>query len=291
MSPPASFQPGRRVRGAGGVELATYYLGGEGPAILLVHATGFHGRCWLPLAPALAEHYTVWAFDQRGHGMSGHAGDGRYDDWGLFAADLLAVVDTLGLADLRGVGHSLGGAALVLAEQARPGTFSGLYLYEPIILPPDRDGVARGENRLSVLARKRRDRFDSLAMARANFAAKAPFSRFHPDALDAYVSYGFVTQPDGTVALACPRDEEASVYEGAPRHPAFGHLPEVSIPVVLAGGGAGGDIGPDVLEALRARLRDARVVMHGGLSHFGPMEAPLRVGEAVSAHFLATTSQ
>ena len=90
---------------------------------MLLHATGFHGRCWLPLAPALTDHFSVWSIDQRGHGSSGKAPDRRYDDWTYFVDDLFAVLDSLGLEGWRGVGHSLGGAVLLLAEQRQPGTF------------------------------------------------------------------------------------------------------------------------------------------------------------------------
>ena len=32
-------------------------------------------------------------------------------------------------------GHSMGGAALLLAEEQSPGMFTGMFLYEPIVLP------------------------------------------------------------------------------------------------------------------------------------------------------------
>jgi pimeloyl-ACP methyl ester carboxylesterase len=66
--------------------------------------------------------------DQRGHGSSGKSADRRDDDWALFVDDLLAVLDSIGGGGWRGVGHSLGGAILLLAEQRRPGTFAGLCL-------------------------------------------------------------------------------------------------------------------------------------------------------------------
>ena len=116
-------EPGPRVRGAGGVEIATYHLGGDGPPVMLLHATGFHGRCWLPLAPALADHFSVWSIDQRGHGASGKAPT-RTRTGRVFVDDLFAVLDALGLATTgAAIGHSMGGAVLLLAEQRQPGTF------------------------------------------------------------------------------------------------------------------------------------------------------------------------
>jgi hypothetical protein len=45
------------VRSTDGVELAVHDLGGEGPVLLVSHATGFHGRCYLPLATHLATRF------------------------------------------------------------------------------------------------------------------------------------------------------------------------------------------------------------------------------------------
>jgi len=39
-----------RASSTDGVELEVHDLGGDGPDLLLVHATGFHGRVWEPLA-------------------------------------------------------------------------------------------------------------------------------------------------------------------------------------------------------------------------------------------------
>ena len=51
-------------------------------------------------------------------------------DWDGFADDVLAVVDAWGRStDLVAVGHSKGGAALLLAEQRRPG-----HLRRPVLL-------------------------------------------------------------------------------------------------------------------------------------------------------------
>ncbi len=48
-------------------------------------------------------------------------------------------------------------------------------------------------------------------------------NRFDPAALDAYVTYGFVDDSGRrTVTLACAREDEATVYEGAPRKPRLG---------------------------------------------------------------------
>jgi pimeloyl-ACP methyl ester carboxylesterase len=268
------------------VEIATYRLGGEGPPLLLLHATGFHGRCLAPLAAELTPAWSVWAIDIRGHGASGPAVDGRYDDWTRCADDVLAVIDALGVGGrVTGFGHSIGGALALSSEQRRPGTWLGLYCYEPVVMNEEVEAAMAAGNPLRQAALKRRDTFPSRAAARGNYASKPPFARFAPAALDAYVAHGLVDRPDGTVTLACRREVEASFYDGSTRHPTYRFLGQVAVPVTLAGGSDGAQLSGSHLHDLAGRLPHGGVEIFDGLSHFGPLEDPKRVGRAVAAAF------
>lgn len=271
------------MAGADGVEIATWDLGGSGPPVLLAHATGLHAWTWLGVAAVLGETHRVWALDQRGHGTSGHPPGGSYRDWSRFALDILAVVDALDLTSPAGVGHSLGGGALILAEQRRPGTFAALWCYEPIVIPPSGGAVRAGNSTLATISRRRRDRFDSRQAAFDNFAAKPPFDRLAPGVLEAYVEHGFCDDPDGGVRLALSGAEEATVYEGAPLHDAWDHLPAMRLPVTVAGSADGVEGPVALVEDLAGRIPGATVERFEGLSHFGPLEDPRRVGLAVAA--------
>jgi pimeloyl-ACP methyl ester carboxylesterase len=277
-------EPGPRIPAAGEVEIATYRLGGEGPPVMLLHATGFCGALWSPVAPALAERFSVWAIDHRGHGASGKAPDGSYDDWSLFVDDLFDVLEALDLRGWHGLGHSLGGAVLLLAEQRRPGTFESLCLYEPVVIPPRimSDGFGAPIS-MTDLARKRRPTFGSRREARDNFGSKPPMNRFDPAALDAYVAYGLVDVPGDGVTLACAREDEASVYEGAPSSGAWDHLGEVRCPVMVLGGGDPRDPVSNIIEEVARHLPRGGARRFGHLSHFGPFEDPLGVGELAAA--------
>ena len=117
-----------------GVGIAVYDFGGEGPDLLLVHATGFCAEPFGPLARQLGGRFRCWALDLRGHGRSDRPDDGDFS-WSGFATDVLAVIDHLGLDRPFGVGHSCGGATVLLAEQARPDSFRSLYCFEPVVMP------------------------------------------------------------------------------------------------------------------------------------------------------------
>ena len=151
--------------------------GGNGPDLLLAHATGFCMGVWKPMVPLLQEHFRVVAFDERGHGASDPAPGGVYQ-WEGFATDALAVIDEVGLDQPYGVGHSCGGALLLLAEMRRPGLFSAIWAFEPIVFPFDELPTEPTEtgNALSAGARRRRAVFASRDEARTNYSSKPPLA-------------------------------------------------------------------------------------------------------------------
>ena len=74
------MRPGRRVRegrvAVRGIELAYFEWGVRvGPTVLMLHATGFHARCWDGVIRKLGASMHVIAVDQRGHGKSGKPHD------------------------------------------------------------------------------------------------------------------------------------------------------------------------------------------------------------------------
>jgi len=263
----------RHVPTPDGPVLAVHELGGDGRPALLCHATGFHGAVWEPLAAAL-DGVERWAIDFRAHGDSTVPGAAPLD-WDRFRVDVLAVIDDLDVrpGSIVGIGHSMGGAALLLAEQARPGTFAGLWLYEPVAPPPGFFPSAEGGNRLAEGAARRRPSFPSRSDALANYASKPPLALLRADALHAYVRHGLVTGDDGEVHLACRPDDESRIYLGGGAHDAFVHLSEVTCPVVVACGRP--DPGPALFApAVADALPSGRLERLDPLSHFGPMEAP-----------------
>jgi pimeloyl-ACP methyl ester carboxylesterase len=230
----------------------------------------------------LGESRRLIALDERGHGLSDRPGDEDFG-WHGFAADVLAVVDLLGLEGSLAFGHSCGGAALLLAEEARPGTFGGLYCYEPIIYPGDVPLTPRLEgNPLATGALRRRESFSSPQEALANFSSKAPFDSLDPAVLAAYIDNGFGPGPEG-IHLRCRREDEAQVYGHSLAHDAFARLNQVRCPVMLACGAKTDAIGPDFLERFAGRLPNSTIEVFSELGHFGPLENPEMVARSVAA--------
>src|SRR5262249_16776323 len=152
------------------------------------------------VAAGLADRFRCVGPDVRGHGDT-EVPDGLTYEWHGFGEDVAAVVATLPAdVPLFGFGHSLGGAALLIAELARPGSFDALFLYEPITPPTGVMDLDPGTpNPMAEGAQRRREVFDSWDAAIANFSSKPPLNVFTPEAMRAYVTGGFAPQPDGTV--------------------------------------------------------------------------------------------
>ena len=259
------------VDSSDGVRLAVHELGPSDPdatPLLLCHATGFHGRVWRALADELPERRCL-ALDFRGYGDSTEQ-DGELT-WEGFGRDVLAVVDALALGPVQAVGHSKGGAAIILAEQARPGTVERAVCFEPIVFPPMEGD--RPPNHLAEITKRRREVFDSFDEAIGNFSAKPPLGSLRPDVLEDYVRHGFAQQADGSVRLKARREHEAATYETGGGHGAFSHLDEVDCPVLVVHGGD--PEGPAQLAPLIAdALPEGELLSAPHLGHFGPLEDP-----------------
>lgn len=277
----------RTVPSSGGVSLAVHDFGGSGRPTLFAHATGLHGAVWEPFAAALGDGFQRWALDFRAHGQS-VVPPNQPLPWTEMGDDVEAAVHHLPgqPGQFLGIGHSMGAAALLLAEQARPGTFAGLWLFEPIAPPPSPAGAMEGGKHLSEGAARRRENFPTAAEALAHYSAKPPLNTWQAAALAAYVRHGFVADEDGTVHLACRPADEAQIFRGGDGHQAFSRLGDVHCPVLVV---CGDHLLPPgaLAEAIALVLPQGSLERHRFMGHFGPLEAP-RTLAASAAAFAST---
>ena len=88
-----------------------YETAGTGPALVLHHGTMGSGPDWMDLGyvEALKDRHRLILIDARGHGQSDKPHDPAAYDLRLRAADVVAVLDDLGLPSASFFGYSMGG--------------------------------------------------------------------------------------------------------------------------------------------------------------------------------------
>jgi len=296
-----------RVPSTDGVELAVHALGSDGlasdgpvgptrPPLLISHATGFHGRCYQPMAASLADLADCVAFDYRGHGDTPLA-PGEID-WQGYGDDATAMATWLAErvgAPIVAFGHSMGGACLLMAAHRNPALFRRIITFEPIVFPPisyPATNIADGETLESPMvaaARRRRTSFTSYEEAIANFASKPPLNAFTPAALDAYVRYGFALGSDGAVHLKCLPATEADTFATGGMHDTWTYLPEITTDVLVISGPKQAMSPSMIAESIAERLPNGSYLERSDLDHFGPMTHPSDVAAIIRSAWGAPT--
>lgn len=106
---------------------------GHGPPTLLIHGWAVPGAVWRPIVERWpADAGPLFVIDQRGTGWSSKPDSGYTLE--NYASDVVAVIDHLGLQNLKLVGHSMGGTIAMLAALQRPASLRKLSLVVPV--PP-----------------------------------------------------------------------------------------------------------------------------------------------------------
>lgn len=216
-----------------GVNLTVFEWGEkQQESVLLVHATGFHARCWDQVVSNLGDRHVV-AVDMRGHGRSEKIGPYSWDIFGQDVAELVVAMD---LTCLVGVGHSMGGHSVTQAAADQPDRFKGLVLVDPVIMSPEMY-AAQGEfkatqgDQLHPVARRRNSFGDADEMF-YHMENRGSYAVWNQQVLRDYCNYGVLPNPDsGDYVLACPPEVEAAIYMGSSGRNILDKIDTISIPV------------------------------------------------------------
>jgi pimeloyl-ACP methyl ester carboxylesterase len=102
-----------------GVRLHYLDWGGPGPVVVLLTGLGDSARIYDEFAPLLNRQHRVIAVTRRGYGLSGAPADDDYSN-GALVADLIGLLDALGIARASFVGHSIAGGELAALGERHP---------------------------------------------------------------------------------------------------------------------------------------------------------------------------
>jgi pimeloyl-ACP methyl ester carboxylesterase len=292
----SAHEPRELVVERDGLRVAALDWGGDGEPLVLLHPNGFCAGLFDPLARRLTDRFRPIAVDLRGHGGTDtptEVPEGFAFD--RMAADVGAVLDHLGVAEHVALGESLGGGVATMLDALRPGSIRRLLLceaiaFDPAVLAADRpaaagapDGAPR--NFMADTARRRRAVWSDRETVRASYGSRPPLDALAPEALAAYVRWGFVDRPDGQIELACAPETEATIFEvsggGQGVLGAWEHLGRTATEVVVVHGDASMLPAP-WFRAQAGQVGRPPVVVSGG--HFFVQEDTARAEELVRTY-------
>ena len=120
-----------------------YEVSGSGPGLVFAHGLGGNHLSWWQQVPRFAGRYTCVTFAHRGFAPSDPIQSGP--DPANYADDLAALIDHVGLDDVRVVAQSMGGWSAVEYALRRPAKLKALVLAATTgSLDPAKSGIAPG---------------------------------------------------------------------------------------------------------------------------------------------------
>jgi pimeloyl-ACP methyl ester carboxylesterase len=261
---------------------------GTGDPILLLHATGFHSRCWNQVVKQLPGKH-IYAADLRFHGDSSSAGE---VDWKIMAEDIGQLIKQLNLKSLVGVGHSIGGHLIARVAATKPERFKHVVLIDPVIMSPDTyDGFEQLSGNTSPHdhpVSRRKNRWQDAEEMFQRFKDREPFSLWQQDVLRDYCDYALrpVSEQD-YLELACDPINEASIYlHATANRDMLTVLPHINTPVTLLRAAPADDVTGDLSGSptwpeLASKLPNCREIYLPHMNHFIPMHDPEMVANCI----------
>jgi pimeloyl-ACP methyl ester carboxylesterase len=243
-----------------------YETAGSGPLLVALHGIGGNHRSWRHQLAALADAYTVVAWDARGYGGSSDP-DGAWtiDD---YADDVAGLLDHLGTARAHVLGISWGGVIALACYRRHPGRVASLLLAD----------TYRGGGTLPEPERSQR-----LARRLEATAALSPaeIARERAPAL-------FTVGADAAL-LADARSIMAEIHPAGYRQAAIALanadesalLARIAVPTLVLCGDQDGVLPLPESETLAREIPGARLVVISNAGHASNQEQPTAFNDAV----------
>jgi pimeloyl-ACP methyl ester carboxylesterase len=243
------------------------------PPLLLLHGGAAHAHWWDRFAPHFAGRFHVIATDLRGHGDSDWARPPAYDVED-YVADVVALIHTLDLRELRLIGHSLGGVVATVAAAQVPGHIAAL-----VIVDSRTRGGQSGARFMQRLARMSHPRYRSREQGIAQYRL-LPADSSAPAEILAQVAAHALRQDesDGKWTLKFDRLALAAI-DARDIAPA---LRQLHCPILAVRGSASPLMSPGAIAILRAAAPQTELAEITGAHHHVMLDRPEQFADVVS---------
>jgi len=247
---------------------------GEGPPVVLLHASGLGAQQWGAFLPRLAEKHRALAPDLLGYGKSAAWPDPDHFELDADLAVVRAVVAHAG-APVHLVGHSYGGVLALCVAHDLPHAVRSVLVYEPVAF-----GVLNGRDPESVAALAALEDgtfLDPRTGGDARWVARfiefwngeGAWDRLPPARQAALVARGRKSFLEVRALMELTRAADAW---------------RIHAPTLVMAGTRSPEIERSVCRILAESLPDARLHPFDGAGHMGPVEEPRRFVAAVAEH-------
>lgn len=257
------------------------YYDGDGPDIIMLHATGFLPWLWHPIAKQLSGSYKITAPYFCDH-RDGEPENGGVS-WLKLADDLCALCKNNGIEDPLLVGHSMGATVIALAAALHGLSAGRLILIEPIFLPEQiySAGLTVEQHPLASKSIKRRNGWESSEDALSYLKSKPLFASWDDEALELYVKYGMISGETGGLTLACPPRKEAALFMGSVEFNPWPVLDKISVPALLLEGEKSENRAFIDLQKAASLMKQGSYRQIKDAGHLIPMEKPNEITQII----------
>ncbi len=263
------------VTGGGGLRLHVREWGrAGGPPILFIHGWSQNHLCWAKqYESALADEFRLVAYDLRGHGMSdAPLQPEHYTDAALWADDVAAIMDQLGLEQTVLVGWSYG--AFVICDYIRAYGAERIAAIEfvegAVKLGEAAFGTLIGPGFLDHFAHATDDDLPTNIWAMRSFVHTCVAQPLTPGEFETAVAWNIAVPARVRAALAAREIDEDDV------------LRDIRVPLLVTHGRADTVVLPAMAEHVLVTCPTSEASWYDGVGHMPHLEAPLRFNEELA---------
>jgi len=270
----AEIQPEVRYADINGARLEYLYYGGDGPDIIMLHATGFMHWLWHPIARRIAGSGRIIAPYFCTHRQEDPGNGGV--SWLTLAQDLCDLCRTLAIEKPLLVGHSMGATVITIANAIYGSPATKMIMIEPIFLPEQiySADLAIDQHPLASRAIKRRNGWVDRDTALNYLKSKPLFASWDAEALELYLKYGMVPDEEGGLTLACSPRQEAALFMGGIQYNPWPLLGKIASPTLILEGEKSENRDYIDLKKAASLMQNGTYKLIKEAGHLIPMEKP-----------------